>query len=336
MIVPNPASTRSLMIREAINGLITESNLQSVFRDKSKPIKKVTVRRSTEGGRHLYVVSVDFVSYKVVKQRKFVSISKKDFRSKVLTTKQTKDNTFKFKSVPNYNDKKGKWVYEKPFIKGNALQLYRQKVSFPQVIYRKESVVVPLCGESTSSTPDLLPVREELNSLIFLQDTVLKLHQFITNNSLGKFESNVNISSIEVDPLRKSKTKKSSFIFPTQPDHKYPWQMPNPTYKRNFRLSLEKVSRNTKVFPSRQVCRRVGCGIAASIQTNQVIRDKLVKGWVSDLAKVSGFQRLFDLKSKHLSVNSRQESKHRNSNFKHTVVIFLPYKSQQFNPVPPK
>lgn len=182
-----------------------------------------------------------------------------------------------------------------------------------------------LCGGTLMSTPFLIPAKEELNSLIFRQDTVLKLHQFITNNKLGTLASNVKIDSISINPLITFEDFKKN--------------NPGITSSRTLFTNeiegagtfLQEVSLKQRVIPSKNVCRRVGCGIVASIQTNQLIRDRLVKFWISQLSGIPGFPQLFNLKSKQLSVNSRQEPKNRNSRFKHTVVLFLPYKSQQLS-----
>lgn len=173
-----------------------------------------------------------------------------------------------------------------------------------------------------SLDPVSVPVKEDLNSAIFGQDTVLKLHKYMTDNNLGAFESNINISSVQIDSL-----KTNEYFNATISNLSF---LENETEEGGG--PLKEIIHKQEGIPSKRKCRKIGCGIVATIQTNQAIKDKLVNDWISDLNLPHlNFKKVFNLNSKQLSIKSFEDRKNKmmNSKYKYTVILFLPYKIKQ-------
>lgn len=173
----------------------------------------------------------------------------------------------------------------------------------------------------------LISEEEELNGAILRPDTVLILHKFMTENNLGEFGLTVNISSIHIDPFKTTEDFNEAISrFNSR-------QLLDRDEIGESGSYLQEIIHEQGKIPTKVQCRKIGCGIVASIQTNQVIKDGLANDWISDLKipKLK-FKQAFNIKSKHLSIKSIEDRKDtmRNRKFKYTVVIFLPYNVKQF------
>lgn len=183
-----------------------------------------------------------------------------------------------------------------------------------------------VCEGYESSGPNFVPTKEELNAAIFRQNTVLNLLKFITEKNLGDFDKNVNIAFINVEPF-KTLTQFSETISKLNQSRSFP--------SEEIGHSLQVIVHKQDDIQSREVCRKSGCGIIASLQTNEAIREKLVTDWIPSLKKVAGFKKAFDHKKKQVSVITLEGKVNTliNIKFKHTVVLFLPYKGKELKPI---
>lgn len=215
------------------------------------------------------------------------------------------------------------------FLRWISLDAYRQDDSIPNPLVRQT-----VCGESGTSRPNLVPAKEELNAAVFLQDTVLKLQQYMTEKNLGDFESNVNMTSIRVDPFRTPEQFRKT-VFGLDPF----WYIRTSGTKESGH-SLQESIHGQEEIPSRDVCRKKGkiCGIVASIQANQAVKDQLIHNWIKGMKKVAGFKKAFNPKKKQISVKPKNvgTTTMMNSKYKYIVILFLPYKSKQLKPATKK
>lgn len=201
------------------------------------------------------------------------------------------------------------------FRKTNA-DVIDQSVSLPEVMSRQKS-----CEGSASPAPKLVPTTEELNSFIFRQDSVLILH-----------ELNVNITSMDMDPLLSTEQFNE-----TNSEFNSTETFPSNGTEEVVR-PLQEIVHKQKKIPSKEVCRKIGCGLVATVHSHQEFSKEMVNKWILKLKEnAAGFDIAFDHQKKQVSVKSRQtNTRAQRTKKRHIAVIFMPYKAEQFAPVPGK